>query len=161
MPDGGANILFFDSWAWLIFVGVGLALMILELIVGIDTGLDMVFIGTALVLGGLVTLALRSWVWTAVVSGVICLVYVFVGRRYIHRRTAVPASKTNIDLIIGKSGVVLQEIRRDRDGLVRVGNEQWRARSGEGIKPGEEVIVTGITGVTLSVKPREEGGKVS
>jgi membrane protein implicated in regulation of membrane protease activity len=158
--DGGVNVLFFDSWTWLIFVGVGLFLMILELILGIDTGLDMVFIGTALVLGGLVTLALRSWVWTAVVSGVICLAYVFAGRRYIHRRTAVAASKTNIDVIIGKSGVVQQEIKRDADGLVRVGNEQWRARSDEDIKAGEEIIVTGITGVTLSVR-KTEGGKPS
>jgi membrane protein implicated in regulation of membrane protease activity len=148
----------FDSWAWLIFVGVGLALMILELIVGIDTGLDMVFIGTALVLGGLITLVLRSWVWTAVVSGVICLLYVFVGRRYIHRRTAIAGSKTNIDLIIGKSGIVQREITRGTDGLVKVGNEQWRARAEEAIAAGEEVLVTGITGVTLSVR-KTEGGK--
>ena len=100
------------------------------------------------------------WVWTAVISGVICLVYIFVGRRYIHRRIAVPASKTNIDVIIGKTGVVQQEIRREKDGLVKVGNEQWRARSGEDIAAGEEVTVTGITGVTLSVK-KAEGGKLS
>jgi membrane protein implicated in regulation of membrane protease activity len=160
MPDGGVNVIFFDSWAWLIFVGVGLALMVLELILGIDTGLDMVFIGTALVLGGLITLALRSWVWTAVVSGVICLAYVFAGRRYIHRRTAVAASKTNIDVIIGKSGTVEKEVTWRGDGLVRVGNEQWRARSDEDIKADEEIIVTGITGVTLSVR-RMEGGKPS
>jgi membrane protein implicated in regulation of membrane protease activity len=157
MTDGAAAFgpVFFDSWAWLLFIGVGLALMILELLLGIDTGLDMVFIGTALVLGGLVTLALHSWVWTAVVSGVICLAYVFIGRRYIHRRTAVAASKTNIDLIIGKLGTVEQEIRRGSDGLVKVGNERWRARSDETIAAGEEITVTGITGVTLSVKKSE------
>jgi membrane protein implicated in regulation of membrane protease activity len=159
--DGSAGIglIFFDSWAWLIFVGAGLVLMILELFVGIDTGLDMVFIGTALVLGGLITLAIHSWVWTALVSGIICLIYVLVGRRYIHRRTAVAATRTNIDLVIGKSGIVREEIRRGQDGLVKVGNEEWRARSEEDIKAGEEIIVTGVTGVTLSVKTKE-GGQV-
>jgi membrane protein implicated in regulation of membrane protease activity len=162
MTDGAAGIdlLFFDSWAWLIFIGVGLFLLILELFIGIDTGLDLVFVGTAFMLSGLVTLALHSWVWTALIAGVICLLYLVAGRRYIHRRTAVAASKTNIDLIIGKSGVVQQEIRRGRDGQVKVGNEEWRARSEEEIKAGEEIIVTGITGVTLDVKPRE-GGKAS
>ena len=151
----GVDIVFFDSWAWLIFIGVGLFLMILELFIGIDTGLDLVFVGTAFALAGLITLAIGSWVWTALVAGIICLVYVVVGRRYVHRRTAVAATKTNIDLIIGKSGVVQQEIRRDRDGQVKVGNEEWRARSEEDIKAGEEIVVTGVSGVTLNVKARE------
>jgi inner membrane protein len=160
MTDGSAGLdfIFFDTWAWLIFIGIGLFLLILELFIGIDTGLDLVFIGTAFMLSGLVTLVLHSWVWTAIIAGVICLLYLVAGRRYIHRWTAVAASKTNIDLIIGKSGVVQQDIRRDSDGLVKVGNEQWRARSDEDIKVGEPVVVLGITGVTLSVKPRE-GGK--
>jgi inner membrane protein len=160
MTDGSAGLgfVFFDTWAWLIFIGVGLFLMILELFIGIDTGLDLVFVGSAFALAGLVTLAIGSWVWTALIAGVICLIYVVAGRRYIHRRTAVAASKTNIDLIIGKSGVVQQDIRRDSDGLVKVGNEQWRARSDEEIKTGEEIVVVSITGVTLSVK-RTEGGE--
>jgi membrane protein implicated in regulation of membrane protease activity len=151
----GINIVFFDSWAWLIFIGVGLFLMILELFIGIDTGLDLVFVGTAFALAGLVTLAIGSWVWTALVAGIICLVYVVVGRRFVHRRTAVPATRTNIDLIVGKNGIVQQEIRRERDGQVKVGNEEWRARSEVEIKAGEEIVVTGVSGVTLNVKPRE------
>ena len=153
----GINLLFFDSWAWLIFIGVGLFLLILELFIGIDTGLDLVFVGSAFMLAGLVTLAAGSWVWTALVAGIICLLYVVVGRRYVHRRMAVAASKTNIDLIIGKSGVVQQEIRREHDGLVKVGNEEWRARSEEDIETGEEIVVTGVTGVTLNVKTSERG----
>ena len=104
--NGGVEVLFFDSWAWLFFIGAGLVLIILELLLGIDTGLGMVFIGSAFVLGGLITLAMQSWVWTSIVSGVICVLYVVIGRRYIHKRTAVKANKTNIDTIIGKMGIV-------------------------------------------------------
>jgi membrane protein implicated in regulation of membrane protease activity len=157
MPNA-QEVMFFDAWAWLFFVGAGLVFIIMELFLGIDTGLDLVFIGTAFVLGGLITLAFQSWVWTAIVSGVICILYVIIGRRYIHKRTAVSIEKTNIDTIIGKSGIVQGDISPDKDGLVRVGNEQWRARSGESIKEGEEITVTGISGVTLNVK-RTEGGK--
>jgi membrane protein implicated in regulation of membrane protease activity len=149
---------FFDAWGWLFFIGVGLVLIILELLLGINTGLDLVFIGTAFVLGGLITFAFKSWAWSAIASGVICLLYVFLGRRYIHRRTAVRAEKTNIDTIIGKTGTVEQEITPDKQGMVKVGYEQWRARADETLKPGEEITVTGVTGVTLLVK-KIEGGK--
>ena len=87
------SVEFFDTWTWLIAVGVGLALIILELLVGVDTGLDLVFIGSACGLGGLITLGLNSWVWTVIVVGVICLIYVILGRKYIHKRTAVPLSR--------------------------------------------------------------------
>src|SRR3972149_2292105 len=150
MPNGQAEVLFFDAWAWLFFVGAGLALIILELFLGIDTGLDLVFIGTAFVLGGLITLGIQSWVWTAIISGVICIVYVVIGRRYIHKKAAVSAARTNIDTIIGKSGIVQQDIGPEKDGLVKVGNEQWRARSGEEIKTGEEITVSSVSGVTLN-----------
>jgi membrane protein implicated in regulation of membrane protease activity len=151
MLDGAAQVMWFDSWAWLFFIGVGLVLIILELFLGIDTGLDLVFIGTAFVLGGLITLAIQSWVWTALVSGVICLVYVFLGRRYIHRRMAIKGEKTNIDTIVNKSGVVVKDIEPGKEGLVKVGYEEWRARSEESLKTGDEITVTGVSGVTLAV----------
>jgi len=155
--DGAVEVLFFDNWAWLIFVGIGLVLVILELFIGIDTALDLVFIGTAFVLGGLITLAMNNWVWTAIVTGIICALYVFIGRRYIHRRVAVDAAKTNIDTIIGKTGIVQQDIESAKDGIVKVGNEEWRARADETIGSGEKVTVMGVSGVTLIVK-KEEGG---
>ena len=155
MINGAVDVLFIDNWAWLIAIGAGLVLIILELLLGIDTGLDLVFIGTALGLGGLITLAFHSWVWTAITAGIICVIYVILGRRYIHKKTAVAMSKTNIDTIIGKTGIVEQDIVREKDGLVKVGNEKWRARSEDTINAGEEITVTGITGVTLNVEKRK------
>ena len=153
----GLNIIFLNNWAWLIAIGFGLVLIILELLVGVDTGLDLVFIGTAFGLGGLITFAFHSWVWTAIVSGVICVLYVIIGRRYFHKKTAVTLTKTNIDTIIGKTGIVKQDINPGKDGLVKVGNEDWRARSEEPIKAGEKISVTGISGVTVNVKKIEGG----
>lgn len=158
MVNGAVDVTFFDTWTWLFFIGVGLGFIILELFIGIDTGLDLVFIGTAFVLGGLITVLMQSWVWTAIVSGVICVIYVVIGRRYIHRKTAVNAEKTNIDAIIDKTGIVQQDIEPNKAGMVKVGNEQWHARSEESIKKDERIIVTGISGVTLNVK-KVEGSK--
>jgi membrane protein implicated in regulation of membrane protease activity len=151
------DVSFVDSWLWLIFIAAGLALILLELLLGIETGLDMVFIGSAFVLGGLISIALQSWVWTAVISGAICVIYVFLGRRYIHNRIAVKTEKTNIDTIIGRRGFVRQDISQKNYGLVKIGMEEWRAKADEDIKEGEEITVIDVSGVTLSVK-RIEGG---
>ncbi len=83
------------------------------------------------------------------------MLYVAIGRRYIHRRTASSREKTNIDTIIGKHGIVQMDIGRSREGMVKVGYEEWRARAEEDIKAGEEITVTGITGATLTVKKME------
>jgi membrane protein implicated in regulation of membrane protease activity len=152
------NVAFADAWLWLIFVGIGLVLIIVELLLGVNTGLDLVFIGSALVLGGLITLAFRSWAWTALASGVIAFAYVVIGRRYIHHKIAIDAVKTNIDTIIGKTGVVREPVEPTADGIVRVGNEDWRARAAASLAPGDEVTVTAVSGVTLTVVKNQVGG---
>ncbi len=148
---------FADIWLWLIFVITGLLLVLLELIVGIDTGLDLVFIGSAFVIGGLVTWPAESWILTLLITIIICVAYVFLGRKYVHRLTYVKKTKTNIDTITGQTGIVVKNISKNNDGLVKVGNEEWRARAEEDIEQGEEIIVTGISGVTLKVRKNKGG----
>jgi len=150
---------FADSWLWLIFIGVGLIMILLELIIGIETALDLVFTGTACILGGLITLPLNSWVWTIIITVIICFIYIVAGRRYVHKRMAIAGEKTNIDAIIGRTGIVKKDISRTNDGLVKVGYEEWRARSEEDIKEGEEITVTGISGATLIVNKTEGGNQ--
>ena len=146
-----------DLWLWLLFVIAGLLFVLLELIVGVDTGLDLVFIGSVFIIGGLATWAFHSWQLTVIVTSIICVAYVAVGRRYVHRWTAVRKVKTNIDTIIDRRGIVLRSIARNVDGLVKVGNEQWKARAEEDIEKGAEIVVTSVSGVTLIVKKTEGG----
>ena len=144
-------------WIWLIFVIAGLFFVLLELIIGVETGLDLVFIGSAFIIGGLATWPFHSWVWTVIITSIICVAYVALGRRYVHRWTMVRKAKTNIDAIIGRRGIVLKSIAKNVDGLVKVGYEQWRARAEEDIKEGEEIVVTSISGVTLIVEKIKGG----
>jgi len=144
-----------DLWLWLIFVIIGLLLILLELVVGGE--LDMVFVGSAFLLGGLVAWLTHSWLWALIVTIIICIAYVAIGRRYIHRWTAVKKTKTNIDAIIGRTGIVLKSIARNYDGRVRVGNERWKARSEENINNGDKIVVTGVSGATLIVEKTKGG----
>ena len=146
-----------DSWVWLVFVGIGLLMILLELIVGVETGLDLVFLGSAFILGGLVTLPFNSWILTLIITSAICVAYVALGRRYVHRWTTARISKTNIDAIVGKTGVVLQSIAKNVDGRVKVGNEDWKARATEDVEKGDEIVVTGVSGATLIVEKTKGG----
>ncbi len=144
-----------DLWLWLTFVIIGLLLVLLELVVG--GTLDLVFIGSAFLLGGLVAWLTDSWLWALIVTIIICIVYITIGRRNIHRWTAVKKAKTNIDTIIGRTGIALKTIAKNFDGRVRVGNERWKARAEEDIKEGDEIVVTGVKGVTLTVEKTKGG----
>ena len=157
MGDTVAAVGFPALWLWLVFVIVGLLFVLLELIVGMETGLDLVFIGSAFIVGGLVSWPFHSWLLTIIVTSVICVAYVVLGRRYVHRWTTVKKAKTNIDAIIGRGGIVLQNIARNVDGLVKVGNEEWRARAEEDINKGDGIVVTGVSGATLIVEKTKGG----
>lgn len=143
---------YFDQWLWLIFIIAGLLLSMIEIVIGVNTGLDLVFIGSSLILGGLVTWPFHSWYLAVIVTSLVCVGYVTIGRKYVHRWVAVKKEKTNIDVIIGKKGIVLKSVDRDASGIVKVGSEQWKAVSEEEISEGCEIEVVEIKGVTLTVK---------
>lgn len=155
--NGEGVLNFSDLWIWLVFIGVGLVFILLELIVGLDTGLDLVFIGTAFLIGGLISWPFKLWGVTVIVTAIICVAYIFIGRKYVHKWTAVKLEKTNIDAVIGSSGIVLKDIKRNTIGRVKVGNERWRAKAEEDITEGNEITVTGVTGTTLTVEKYEGG----
>lgn len=149
---------FFNEWLWLIVIVIGFLFALTELLAGVDTQLDLVFIGSSFIIGGLISWPFKSWVLTIVLSSVICIAYVAVGRRYIHRWTATKKEKTNIDAIIGKKGFVTRDIDKSNSGQVKIGMEQWRAVSEETIPTGTEIEVIEVKGVTLTVR-KIPGGK--
>ncbi len=148
---------FANLWLWLVFVCVGLLLVLLELVIGVETGFDLVIIGSVFIIGGLVTWPFHSWLPTVIVTVVLCVAYMAIGRRYVQRWTQGKEEKTNIDAIIGKRGIVLQNIARNVEGRVRVGYEEWRARAEEDISEGEEIVVNSVSGVTLIVEKLKGG----
>ncbi len=67
--------------------------------------------------------------------------------------------KTNMDAVIGKQGIVLEEISNlDGLGRVKLGGMEWSARSsgGEKIPKGAVITVDKIEGVRVFVTPVKE-----
>nr|MBC8521867.1 hypothetical protein [Methanomicrobia archaeon] len=91
-----------NSWLWAAFVVLGLLMILLELFIGVETGFDLVMLGSALILGGLLTSFFDSWLVTAICASAFCALYVGIGRKYVKAKMKVSDTKTNVDAIIGK-----------------------------------------------------------
>lgn len=63
---------------------------------------------------------------------------------------------TNLDRVIGKIGIVTEEITKLEPGEVKVDGKRWSAISTKKIKVGRKVEILSIDGVKLHVKEIEE-----
>ncbi len=143
-----------ETWLWLAFIVAGVLMAALELVFGVDTGLDLVLVGSSFILGGLVAWILDLWLAAPVTTAIVCVAYLALGRRYVHRWTSVAKERTNIDAIIGAVGITVTPVSSRPGGIVKVANEEWRATSSAEIPAGEEVVVKSVAGVTLTVERR-------
>lgn len=69
------------------------------------------------------------------------------------KREAVP---TNLDMVLGKTGIVTEEIEKDGIGEVKVLGKKWSAYSDKEIKKDSKVKVLSINGVKLKVEEIKE-----
>lgn len=95
-----------------------------------------------------------SIVIQAVVFVVVSAVALAVTRPLVKKLKRCGAEATNADRYVGRTGVVIEAIDNDLpQGMVKVDNQRWTARSvsGEPIPEGAHVKVTAIEGVKLMV----------
>ena len=135
-----------------LFVIAGLLLVLAELLVGIQSGFDLVLIGSILVISGFVGMFTGSTALMLVLATALSILYIAVGRNKIRQKITTVTKKTNIDKLIGASGIVVRSITPDTAGLVRVDDEDWRASAEEILYERDAVTVEGIEGVTLIVR---------
>jgi len=135
-----------------LFVIAGLLLVLAELLVGIQSGFDLVLIGSIMIVSGFVGMFTGSTALMLVLATVLSILYIAVGRNRIRQKITTITKKTNIDKLIGAGGVVVRSITPDTPGLVRVDDEDWRASAEEIIYERDNIIVESIEGVTLRVR---------
>jgi len=140
----------------LVWIIIGLALLIVEMMVG---SFFLMWIGA----GALLTALLAAIVPTVWVQGlffalasVVLLLATRPLARSMHGRVTVPS---NVDRLIGAEGVVTQAIDSHANtGRVRIGAEDWRARAASPIPDQTRVIVYAVEGTTLMVSPSDSIG---
>jgi membrane protein implicated in regulation of membrane protease activity len=141
---------------WILIIG-GAVLILIEVLLGAATGFDFLLIGSALLLGGLFGLLLKSASLGVAAAGVLALAYVFFGRRHVRSRFGRPNMPSNTDSLIGKTVRVVEPIRAGHPGRVKHEGEEWRAESARPsatvLDTGTEARIVRIDGVTVFVEP--------
>jgi len=78
--------------------------------------------------------------------------FLFATRPIVNKYLRKEPVKTNLDMVIGKIGVVTQGINRLEPGEVKVDGKYWTATSKERIKKDSKVKILAIEGVKLVVE---------
>lgn len=144
-----------NFWNWML-VAAGGVLIIAEVIIGAATGFDLMLLGISLAAGGAIGLFFGSTQVGLFSSGALALVYFAFLRRFVRSHLSSPHKPSNVDAIVGRTGIVTVRVAPNEAGQVRVDGEVWRAvlsLSATGaIDPGQSVRVESIEGVTLTVR---------
>lgn len=134
-----------------ILIILGIIAIIVEIILGAATGFELLIIGIVFIIGGGVGMLTGSMMGAVSTIIILILGYVFFGRKMIKQALHITTSKTNIDSIIGKQGVVVEPINPDVPGQIKYEGEIWRAEADKVITKGKKIKIISVSGVTLKV----------
>lgn len=136
---------------WLIFA---IAMAVLE---GVTVQLVSVWFAVGGLAACVASLFTDSLIIEVIVFVAVSAIALAVTRPLVKKLKQRSAQPTNADRFVGKTGVVITAVDNSiPQGMVKVDNEKWTARSvsGEPIEEGATVIITAIEGVKLMVEPK-------
>ena len=143
-----------NSVNWLLVI-LGIICVIAELALGVMTGFDLALVGASLIAGGIVGLVFGSTNVGLLSTAILAFLYFALFRRWLKAKLQVKHQPSNVDAVIGRTGVVTKRIAPRDCGLVKIGSEEWRAelarQDGATLEPGAEIKVLSVEGVTLKV----------
>ncbi len=136
-----------------IWIILGLLLIVSELFIGVNTGFDLLIIGTIFIIGGFFGLIFLNFYISLIFSILLALIYFITLRRIVHSKIVTPMETTlGVDQLIGQTALVTADIAPHKPGKVKLNDEEWRARATRKFSVGQEVEVKKISGITLTVK---------
>lgn len=144
----------FDISLSKVFVILGLLAVLLELFVGIQTGFDLVVIGTVMIASGLIGDFFNQLSVTLVVAILLCGAYLLFFRKIIKQKITSTTHHLNTDRLQDSEGMVTKAISADKPGQVTIDDEIWRAVSTTSLKKGVQVVVESVRGVTVHVRKK-------
>lgn len=136
--------------AALTWLAIAVLLAVIELL-SLDFVLLMFALG-ALAAAGVTAFGGELWMATAVFAAVSIALLFLLRPALLHRLHSGPTLSTGFANLVGREALVLQTVG-SRDGRVRIGAEEWSARTtdAEPIDVGVETLVVAIDGATAVV----------
>jgi len=142
---------------WLLIIA-GAVCILAEVAMGGFAGFDLILIGSAGALGGLIGRFVKNPITGLIVSAILSLLYIALGRRWVRARLQHKTVASNADALVGQTALVTQRIAEHHPGQVKVRDEVWRAAPARGVvgpfETGVVVVVEDVEGVTLLVRSR-------
>jgi membrane protein implicated in regulation of membrane protease activity len=144
------------NWVnWLLVIG-GVVSVTIELALGALTGFDLALVGGSLAIGGGIGLLTGSAKIGLLAAGGLSFVYLAVFRSWLKAKLTVKDHASNVDAVVGRSGVVTKRIAPREAGMVKLGDEVWRAELASAedcaLEAGATVQVVSLEGVTIKVR---------
>ena len=133
-------------WTWLIII---IILIFLEAIT-----VDLVtiwYIASALV-ALILSLFIDSFFIQFLVFVLLGTLLLVTTRKQLLRLIGKKDEKTNLDRVVGMTGIVTEEIKKNKMGAVKVDGKEWTAKSNRSIEKDKVVKVLSIEGVKLNVE---------
>jgi membrane protein implicated in regulation of membrane protease activity len=144
------------NWVNWLLVIAGIICVIVELALGALTGFDLALVGASLAAGGGIGLLTGSVNIGMLSAAGAALLYFALFRNWLKSKLTVRDQASNVDAVLGKTGLVIKRIPPHDAGLVKVGAEEWRAELAPGDEAAREVgatiTVSSVEGVTLKVR---------
>lgn len=136
--------------AWLIFF---IILVIVELI---TVNLVTIWFAFGALVTSLVSLYTTDTVILLAVFTLVSLLLLLITKSVVKKLKVKKVVATNLDQVIGKTGVVTEPIAKDKIGEVKVLGKRWSAYSDREISKDKKVKILSISGVKLKVEEKEE-----
>lgn len=136
--------------AWLIFF---IILVIIELI---TVNLVTIWFALGALVTSLVSLYTTDTVILLAVFTLVSLLLLLITKPVVKKLKVKKVVATNLDQVIGKTGIVSVPIEKDKIGEVKVLGKTWSAYSDKEISKDKKVKILSISGVKLKVEEKEE-----
>lgn len=133
-------------WMWL---GVIILLSIIEII---TINLTTVWFVLSAVVSLIISFFIDSIFIQFLVFVLLGLLLLITTRKYLIRLLGVKSYKTNLDRVVGMTGIVTEPISKNNPGEVKVDGKRWTAISDKSIDISSTVRVLEIDGVKLKVE---------
>ena len=133
-------------WIWL---GLVVTLTLIEVL---TTNLVTIWYIASALVSLILSLFIDSYLIQFAVFVILGTILLFTTRDYLVNVLVKKKEKTNLDRVIGMTGIVTEEITKKKSGEVKVDGKRWTAIADKKIKVDSTVKVLEIDGVKLKVE---------
>lgn len=135
------------------FIVLGIVLVFIELVLGVEMAFDLVIIGIAVFVGGGIGYFADSTIVGIVAITLQVILYFLIARKYLQKKLQVQEHPSNIDALIGNEVDIVSWEKGEKEGIVKINGEEWRARKlSEDVSLEHTLYVSKVNGVKLIVK---------